>query len=323
VTVAQPVQSWTVIRSHSDFLSVGDALSQIIIELPVCPPLNSDVANYAITNDLNAVLRSRNLLQNWLCCILMYPGARDSPAVRNFLTAGANTIAPQYEQVIWTPFNVLMTSAMRPVASNKRSSDDKTGDMEMDDMFMADDDPHVAAPGQTGQNEDNDYNDDVIPSASERYKPTDEAVTDEDEMDIMQFAGEVEMVEDIGSLAQSLGASHLGRSLQLQAGMKHQVASLNGDPVQNGIGAGIGINIQTTQETGGLGNAMASAVTNPFNLKQPVSAPRLDSFKMIKVIGKGSFGKYTPLLFGSGKILISIILIQFNCSYYTIQERCS
>jgi hypothetical protein len=43
---------------------------------------------------------------------------------------------------------------------------------------------------------------DFIPAASVRYKPTDEAVTDED-MDIMQSAGE-EMVDDIGSLAQSL-----------------------------------------------------------------------------------------------------------------------
>ena len=40
-------------------------------------------------------------------------------------------------------------------------------------------------------------------------------------MEIMQSAGEVEMIDDIGSLAQSLGASHLGRSLQLQAEMKH------------------------------------------------------------------------------------------------------
>ena len=45
---------------------------------------------------------------------------------------------------------------------------------------------------------------------------------------------------------------------------------------------------------GGIGGAMAQAASNnnaPFNHKPPVSAPKLDSFKMIKVIGKGSFGK--------------------------------
>jgi hypothetical protein len=296
VTVSQPVQSWTVVRSHNDFLAVGDALSQIIIELPICPTLSSEVANYVMTNDMNGVLKARNSLQNWLCSILMYPGARDSPAVRNFLTAGANTIAPQYEHVIWTPFNVVLTPPVRPAASEKRTSDSRhveagsavnVYDMEMDDMF-ADDDPHFVI---TGQNEDNDDNEDVIPSASERYKPTDEAVTDEDEMDILQFAGEVEMVEDIGSLAQSLGASHLGRSLQLQAVMKHQVAALDGEPAQVVPSVGNGKAMQNLHDTGGLGNAIASAVSEPFNLKQPLSASRLDSFKMIKVIGKGSFGE--------------------------------
>lgn len=53
---------------------------------------------------------------------------------------------------------------------------------------------------------------------------------------------------------------------------------------------------------GGIGNAMKQAEeagTEPkveglgdsFHKTSPVSAPRLDSFKMIKVIGKGSFGK--------------------------------
>ena len=53
--------------------------------------------------------------------------------------------------------------------------------------------------------------------ASERYKACDEDITAEDEMDLAQvYAGDVEMVDDVGSLAQSLGASHLGRSLMLQ-----------------------------------------------------------------------------------------------------------
>jgi hypothetical protein len=78
----------------------------------------------------------------------------------------------------------------------------EVADMEMDDMFWQ------TMKERSRRNTDSS-DEDFIPAASVRYKPTDEAVTDED-MDIMQSAGEVEMVDDIGSLAQSLGASHLG-----------------------------------------------------------------------------------------------------------------
>jgi hypothetical protein len=59
---------------------------------------------------------------------------------------------------------------------------------------------------------------DFIPAASVRYKPTDEAVTDED-MDIMQSAGE-EMVDDIGSWRRV--CMHLA-DLQLQSQIKPKV----------------------------------------------------------------------------------------------------
>ena len=45
---------------------------------------------------------------------------------------------------------------------------------------------------------------------------------------------------------------------------------------------------------GGIGNAMANAgpgLGGSFQQTIPESPPRLDSFKMIKVIGKGSFGE--------------------------------
>jgi hypothetical protein len=123
--------------------------------------------------------------------------------------------------------------------------------MEMDDMFLADDD------GTLSQ-EDTDYllDEDFIPAASVRYKPTDEAVTDED-MDIMQSAGEVEMVDDIGSLAQSLGASHLGRSLQLQSQIKPKVPGMAVNKPVQGLNVG-GTSIQQPQGTpqSGIGSAM-------------------------------------------------------------------
>lgn len=305
VFVSQPVQSWTVLRNHHDFLAVGDALSQLLTSLPPCPSLEDSAGT-----DLAAVVKARNELQQWLSAILMYPGARESPAVRNFLTFGANTIPPQYDGVAWTQFNTVHSPAPPAPSASPTSlhsgysaSENAVADMEMDDMFLADDEGALLQ-------EDTDYllDEDFIPAASVRYKPTDEAVTDED-MDIMQLAGEVEMVDDIGSLAQSLGASHLGRSLQLQAQIKPKVPGLAVNKPVQGLGLNVGgTSIQQPQGTpqsGGIGSAMEHAKTSglaglgdsfSFNQKPLQSAPRLDSFKMIKVIGKGSFGKSNYVL---------------------------
>lgn len=305
VFVSQPVQSWTVLRSHEDFLGVGDALSQLLSGLPRCPSLGDSAGT-----DLAAVVKARNELQQWLSAILMYPGARESPAVRNFLTFGANTIPPHYDGVAWTQFNTVLSPepqlpAGGPANGNIPNSPHQSSysttentavaDLEMEDMFFGDDEgAHL--------DEDTDYVDEeFIPAASVRYKPTDEAVTDED-MNIMQQLGEVEMVDDIGSLAQSMGASHVGRSLQLQAQLKYSVPGGNSQaiskPVVQGLNVG-GASTQRAQQSGGIGSAMEQAessgftgVGDNFNQKPLQSAPRLDSFKMIKVIGKGSFGKW-------------------------------
>jgi hypothetical protein len=294
ITVAQPVQSWTVVRSHDDFRSLGDAL--LLSTLPPCPLLSSSDD----TGDLNTVVNARNELQGWLSALLMYPGAHESLPVKEFLTLGVNTIPPQYEGVAWTQFS--LPSAPSPISPTISYSQQYSGnvnfdDMQMDDMFFADDENAPAPAAQDDQDEVEDF----IPSASVRYKPTDEAVTDEDEMEILQLAGEVEMIDDIGSLAQSLGASHLGRSLQLQAEMKYiDNKNYNSNRLQQpglpkpqqGLNIG-GSGTQLSPAVGGIGSAMEHAANNAhFNHKPPVSAPRLDSFKMIKVIGKGSFGTY-------------------------------
>lgn len=297
VTVTQPVQSWTVVRSHDDFRSLGVALSSALAAMPSCPLLDSKVA----TGDLNVVLKARNELQSWLSTILMYPGAQESPALSTFLTQGANTVPTQYEGVAWTQFNQVLPPVPSPSSPTQASSQGATGnvnvnvdDMEMDDMFLAGDDG-AAAPQDNNEDED-EYNFEDIPSASERYKQTDEAFTEEDEMEILQCAGEVEMIDDIGSLAQSLGASHLGRSLQLQAQMKHREnKNQQQHKPQQGLNIG-GSSAHPAPVVGGLGGAMERAANSAhFNHKPPVSAPRLDSFKMIKVIGKGSFGKHGRL----------------------------
>jgi hypothetical protein len=246
---------------------------------------------------VNALISARNDLQHWLSSVLMYPGARESPAVRNFLTYAANMIPPQYENVPWTMFAANgQVAAPAPAATSYSSPNHSTDsdyangnldDMVMDDMFDVGDDvgpvPH----------EDTDDEEDYRPSV--RYKPTDEPITEEDEMDIAQMAGEVEMIEDVGSLAQSLGASHLGRSLRLQ----EETSGAHGNQQQQSSGqpqAGLQMGTAVSgASSGGIGSAMKNAAPGlggSFNQTVPESAPRLDAFKMIKVIGKGSFGEY-------------------------------
>jgi len=294
IAVTQPVQSWTVLRSYENFKIVGVSLSQVLTGLPSCPfEVLEDVSN------INVILKARNELQQWLADILMYPGARESPVMRNFLTMGANMIPPEFEGVSWVNFTPAENVVAQPQPQRRLSAENTTNlddidDMEMDDMFLGEDDGNL-----TVDDEEEDYEEDFIP-ASERYKPTDETISDEDEMEMMALAAEVEMVEDVGFLAQSLGASHLGRSLQLQAEMSKRDEPQA--PRTESREEGVTINSPRPKKkegmVGGLSNAMENAknqvprgLGDSFNTKSPVSAPRLDSFKMIKVIGKGSFGK--------------------------------
>lgn len=295
IAVTQPVQSWTVLRSYDDFKAVGDSLSQILSNLPACPaPVNYE-------GDIDTIVNARNELQEWLNTILMYPGARESPDVRNFLTYGANMIPPQFEGVSWINFTQSNTPPPPPASSEPpvqptQAPSMNFDDMEMDDMFP--DDEGAIPP----DDDDDDDEDDFIP-ASVRYQRTDEALTEEDEMEMMNLATEVEMVDDIGSLAQSLGASHLGRSLQLQAEMSTRNQP-QAPPLENNQTVGVRLGSPAPQPkgpaVGGLSNVMENAkaqsnvqgLGDSFYQKRPVSAPRLDSFKMIKVVGKGSFGKH-------------------------------
>eukprot|EP00543_Licmophora_paradoxa_P010416 CAMPEP_0202478042 /NCGR_PEP_ID=MMETSP1360-20130828/94251_1 /ASSEMBLY_ACC=CAM_ASM_000848 /TAXON_ID=515479 /ORGANISM="Licmophora paradoxa, Strain CCMP2313" /LENGTH=653 /DNA_ID=CAMNT_0049105303 /DNA_START=318 /DNA_END=2279 /DNA_ORIENTATION=+ len=299
VGIKQEVQSWTVLRSKDDFRALEAALSQTLtgIEVPPCPMPSSSMG------DRQAIVIARNEMQDWLTTIVMTHGAAESEPLHNFLTFGANMIPPQYDGVEWinfTPSSSSQGNATNGTQPYQQPSSRGTtlDEMEMEEMFGVDDE----APADDYDDDDDDF----IP-ASVRYKPTDEAISQEDEDEIMALAGEVEMVEDVGSLAQSLGASHLGRSLKLQAEMTSRTTTdgkQHAFPPVQGVTIGAtpqrltsnNSNTATTTAAGGIGNAMQQAAKvrglgDSFNQKRPVSAPRLDSFKMIKVIGKGSFGK--------------------------------
>ena len=100
VSVSQPVQSWTVIRDHVDFIALGNALASIIHGLPQCPiPPTID-----FSSGEDHIVNARNVLQDWLTSVLFVPGARENPAVRQFLCYGANIVPPQFEGVSWISF---------------------------------------------------------------------------------------------------------------------------------------------------------------------------------------------------------------------------
>lgn len=286
VTVIQPVQTWTVIRGQDEFHAMAESLSTFLTGFPQCPTVGE------IGGSVPALISARNELQQWLTSILMFPGARESPAVSNFLSYAANMIPPQYENVPWTMFAAngqVATPPPQEAYASPQSQAQAAGnldDMVMDDMF--DDAGDDMGPVQ---HEDTDDEDEYRPSI--RYKPTNEPITEEDEMDIAMMAGEVEMIEDVGSLAQSMGASHLGRSLRLQEEMSGMDRSTQRESQPNQAGVRLG-NAVSGAGSGGIGSAMANAAPGlggSFTQTIPESPPRLDAFKMIKVIGKGSFGQ--------------------------------
>lgn len=304
VSVTQPVQSWTVIRDHVDFTNIGNALSPIIQGLPNCPPAPTVVASTAEI-DVEEIVRARHATQNWLDNILQYPGARESPAVNDFLCYDANRVPSHLEGVHWVRFTASVGSDDDPLSRAPQAENLTHGvdEHELDMAYMYEyGEDHD---GCDHENEDDPYDDDIDHfSAVERYQPKGQTITNNDVMEFENDADDVEMIEDVGSLAQSMGASHLGRSLQLQAeitNMKQDLVRSDNHQTQQGLtiegpsspigGAG--------NFMGGIGNAMLNAapqskvagLSDSFCQKKPESEARLDSFKMIEVIGKGSFGK--------------------------------
>jgi RAC serine/threonine-protein kinase len=331
-------------------MAVGVALGSVISGMPACSPPPSfggdgsasvGTTSSSGSHDVDALIQARNEAQDWLSRALTIPAARESPVMRQFLCYGANIVPPQFEGIGWINFSggaasrptpstgghgggsptyaAVAAGTAHPSPSARPPQPAHLDEMEMDEMFNFEND----GGGESDPDEDEDEDVEYF-QASNRYQPFEEPLSQSEVMEIQQEASEVEMVEDVGSLAQSLGASHLGRSLQLQKEMasykqnvmQHQSTVLEQQSQQQGLtllppsAGGIG---GASSSPGGIGSAMAKAASgnlgsgleqvqeqqqphvaglgDSFYRTAPVSAPRLDSFKMIKVIGKGSFGK--------------------------------
>jgi hypothetical protein len=333
VSVTQPAQSWTVLRDHVDFLAMDVALGGVVSGLPPCVSAPDDVAPGS-PREVDSIVIARNAAQGWLSSVLSVPAVRESPVMRQFLCYGANVVPPQFEGLAWVDFTA-SAAAEQPTgtehdaptpndagatANQSFSSRPNLDEMEMDDMFHLDDEPQSKREDEDGNSV---YSEDDAEYLQGRYAPTEEQLTESEIMEIQQDYKQVEMVEDVGSLAQSMGASHLGRSLNLQkeVGFRqtqqmqhHQKNPPGGINIMVHAGNTIPeLNQKISPFAGGIGGAMANAEQYPspqqasqahvkelgdsFHRTAPISAPRLDSFQMIKVIGKGSFGESSSKLF--------------------------
>ena len=305
ILVSQPVQSWTVVRHHDEFLAVAQALQAHGIDnIPPCPS--------AVPQ---ALVPTAQAVQTWMSTMVQSPAARATAVVQQFFTTAANTLPAMYEGVPWTNF---ATGPLATATAHTAFRHDAVAEMDMVDMFGGHDEDYnnegedIVNPLRAADDLDEDY-----PRACDRYKPTDETLSEEDEMEILNL-DEVEMIEDLGSLAQSLGASHLGRSLQLQAEMMtrpsqqyhhQQQQQKQQQQQQQKQSAQVGLQVggaPAAAPVGGLGSAMmAAASASVADAPAPPPTPRLDSFKMIKVIGKGSFGEF---LFCYCSVMFSVFL---------------
>ncbi|KAL3931224.1 MAG: hypothetical protein SGBAC_011407 [Bacillariaceae sp.] len=295
-------------------------LESILAEIPPCPRLNSFEGN------IDMLQAARHDLQHWLNTVLMNAEARESQAVRNFLTYAANMIPPEYESLPWAVFDAngqITSSPNQGYAQNQPSSqgNGNLDDMSMVDMFDAGDEVGPV------HNYDSDDEDEYRPS--ERYKPTDEPVTEEDEMDIAMMADEARIIEGMGTYSQSLGASHMSRFPMLEGESADSSQEHYGMVQQSQPGVQLGGAVGGSG-VGGIGSAMKEAtlgIGGGFSQAKLESPPRLDSFKMIKVIGKGSFGKVflvrenkTGEMFAL-KVLRKDNIIKRNQVEHTITER--
>lgn len=310
------------------------ALKNVVPGLPTCPGLPNIAHTSPDGNiDVNFIVQARNAAQEWLSAALTIPAVRNSAIMRQFLCYGANIVPPQFEGVGWVNFNLSEeqqhrhaqqsphhsspTSYAAAVRGGGGGASQNLDEMEMDEMFAFEgeheNDDIINAEDDESYDHGIHGDEDDASYLQGRYEPTDEMPEREEVMDFQRDIGEVEMVEDVGSLAQSLGASHLGRSLNLQKEMMSYKKGQQMMQQQQEQGLPVrGVNIMSTENSvaegvvsGGIGSAMENAKEAPqakpephiqgladsFYRTTPVSAPKLDSFKMVKVIGKGSFGK--------------------------------
>jgi PX domain len=297
VSVSAEASTWTVLRRYEDFHSLSENVCRSLPTMQPCPS-----QRFVLGRNTEQIVDVRNELNEWLKLILRDPCARESLNIHNFVKAGANIIQPEFENVSWIFFSTDYTSAAQSDQPECKQTSNKIDDLEMDDMFTDDDDDDDDDNASCVESDDDQGCErNILPKSQFPVTPinrkeTQETITYEDELDLVADA---EFVEDLVSLAQSMGASNLGRSLQLQAEMGKQ----NNDNGSLNYTVGVTLSKIAPRNKGENPGALAQVlkiaemeerlvgIGDSFHQIMPISPPKLDSFQMVKVIGKGSFGK--------------------------------
>eukprot|EP00611_Tribonema_gayanum_P030048 TRINITY_DN822_c0_g1_i1.p1 TRINITY_DN822_c0_g1~~TRINITY_DN822_c0_g1_i1.p1 ORF type:complete len:695 (-),score=249.47 TRINITY_DN822_c0_g1_i1:1021-3105(-) len=99
MSVQQPMQTWTCYRRYSSFRSLAEHLGITrpgSAPLPQCPLLSEE----ALLASAEQLQKGGGALLQWLHQVLQQPGVKESQAMTNFLCANANLAPPRLE-VTW------------------------------------------------------------------------------------------------------------------------------------------------------------------------------------------------------------------------------
>jgi hypothetical protein len=314
LSIAQPVQAWVVYRNHDEFISLAATLFDMGFQAPnILKTLqNEDIA-------LN-VSSSLNELQSWLDQVLRHPQITKCEHLNRFLCDGANQPHPLFNSIEWvcshieTPnsqsvLQLLPPSEMMCYDMSDSDDTDDSGENEVND---------------NGPPLNNDYDED---HHCQRYQPTEEELTENDVIEFNSICKDVEMVESIEKLGRSLGDPHLSTSLKQRAKMssdsnrsgvippnhldhslilckEHSGCTEYADPSTTDPSLYSRMSVLIPPKGQGIGEALRKEVkysnVTSKNLHHSSISPyekkhtevQLDNFKLIKVLGKGSFGTY-------------------------------
>ena len=319
-----------VARTHADFVVLATELSEDFSDLPPCPNNCNDAATFG------------NELQEWLYAILSNSGVKESPmhpALVKFLSYGANVFPPEYEVLQWW-HNVSCSEgalAAPSLSQQEQQLDSPRQSYEIFDYFGRDD-ALVGRKEDTGENIlDLNSLAPLLGCNENVIDADDEVIDDSDFLEVIKALeafdhAKAYVIQEQAILRRSSHTSfrppaHPTSSHQVKADSCNILVSSN---VPQGLTIG-GSALDT--QNGGIGAAIKKANFSDVHgdahhsQSRPLSSTGLDAFKLIRMIGKGSFGKVFLVVKNDDdevfalKVMSKDRIIERNQVHHTTAER--
>lgn len=242
---------WVVYRRYNTFLMIAEQLKAMYRDIPEVPRFNPDV-------DFPAQIENcRILLNQWLQLIISNEYILRAQCTYQFLCVDANVAPPCLE----LPGQPIHSEAAVP------GSADPEGDMDMDDMYETNDDkgPNVSRVSQDPEPDDygDEDEDDGRQDNHKKRKGPDHGTP---------YSGNTgEDADEIQALSM-VEAEFLYERTQGDEKAESKIQKLN--------------DVLSTSMAEAAGMTMAKAA-----VESPKRTINLEAFHIIKVVGKGSFGK--------------------------------